>query len=126
MAFRTELSVRLPNTPGALKSLCRVLADERVDIVAMMLESNGQLRLVVDNHTRAAATLRAHHHQVHEQSVIATNVPDTPGAMADVLGLLASSGTNLDYAYGGAGSGGSATVVIGVSDPMRAAAAAGL
>jgi hypothetical protein len=125
--IRTELSLRLANSPGALASVCRLLSNERVNIVAMMLESTGQLRLVVDNHTHGAAILREQHHQVTERDVIASTVPNAPGAVAPVLQLLAEGGVNLEYAYSGtADSGSTATVVFGVEDATRAAAAAGV
>ena len=38
MAIRTELNLRLPNSPGALAAVCRALADERVNIVALAVE----------------------------------------------------------------------------------------
>ena len=53
--IRTELSLRLPNSPGALAGVARLLSDERVNILAMSLETGGQLRIVVDNHVHAAA-----------------------------------------------------------------------
>src|SRR4029079_16582825 len=61
MAIRTELSLRLPNSPGALAGVCRLLSDERVGIIAMALDSAGHLRLVVDNHVHGGAVLREHH-----------------------------------------------------------------
>jgi hypothetical protein len=120
MAIRTELSLRLPNSPGALGGVCRLLADEHVNILAMSVESAGPLRLVVDNHVHAAAVLRDRHHTVAERPVIVLGVSNAPGALAAALKLV-------DYAYGGAADGaGSALVVIGVDDAMRAAAAAGV
>lgn len=125
--IRTELSLRLPNTPGALAGVCRLLSDERVNIVAMMLESNGQLRLVADNHVHGAATLREHHHRVAEREVIVTSVPNTPGALAPALRLVADANVNVEYAYSGAPeSGPTALIVLGVDDATRAAAAAGI
>ena len=53
--IRTELSLRLPNSPGALAAVTRLLSDERVNILAMALEPGGQLRLVVDNLLENAA-----------------------------------------------------------------------
>jgi hypothetical protein len=127
MAIRTELSLRLPNSPGALAGVCRLLSDERVNILAMALETTGQLRLVVDNHVHGAAVLRDHHHQVMERDVIAIGIPNSAGSLAPVLRLVADAGVNVEYAYGGAPeSGPIATVVLGVEDPMRAAAAAGV
>ena len=70
--IRTELSLRLPNTPGALAGVCQLLSDERVNILAMTLEPAGHLRIVVDNHVHAAGVLREHHHQVTERDVILT------------------------------------------------------
>jgi hypothetical protein len=125
--IRVELSLRLPNSPGALAGVTRLLSDERVNVLAMSLETGGQLRFVVDNHVHAAAVLREHHHQVTEQDVIVTSVPNAPGALAPALKLVADSNVNVEYAYGGgADAGPSALIVLGVDDAMRAAAAAGV
>ena len=125
--IRTELSLRLGNSPGALAGVCRLLSNERVNIAALMLESGGQLRLVVDNHTHGAAVLREQHHQVAERDVIVTTVPNSAGALASVLRLVADANVNVEYAYSGAAeTGPTATVVLGVDDAERASAAAGV
>ena len=125
--IRTELNLRLPNSPGALEGVCRLLSDERVNILALSLEAGGQLRLVVDNHVHGGAVLREHHHQVTERSVIFVPLANAIGALAPVLRLAADGGVNLEYAYGGAGEiAGQPAVVLGVEDAIRAAAAAGL
>ncbi|HEX3702032.1 MAG TPA: hypothetical protein VHU82_01800 [Vicinamibacterales bacterium] len=127
MAIRTELNLRLPNSPGALAGVCRLLSDERVNILAMTLESGGQLRLVVDNHVHGGAVLREHHHQVSERDVMVLLVPNSPGALASTLRLVSDANINVEYAYGGAAEGSaSATVVVGVDEAERAAAAAGV
>jgi hypothetical protein len=125
--IRTELSLRLGNSPGALRGVCRLLSDERVNVLAMGLESNGQLRLLVDNHVHAAAVLREHHHQVTERDVIVTTVPNAPGALAPALKLVSDADINVEYAYGGGSDGApTAVIVLGVEDAQRAAAAAGI
>src|ERR1043166_4154610 len=125
--IRTELSLRLGNSPGALAGVCRLLSDERVNVLALSLEAGGHLRMVVDNHVHAAATLRDHHHQVTERDVIVTMVPNTAGALAPALNLVATADVNVDYAYGGGPEGSlTAMIVIGVADAQRAAAAAGV
>lgn len=127
MAIRTELNLRLPNSPGALAGVCRLLSDERVNIVAMALESGGQLRLVVDNHVRGGGVLREHHHQVSERDVIVLSVSNDPGGLAPVLKLVADASVNIEYTYGGASDAGSAAVVVlGVDEAQRAAAASGV
>jgi hypothetical protein len=127
MAIRTELSLRLQNSPGALGGICRLLAGEHVNIVAMSLEATGQLRLVVDNHVHGAALLRERHHKVTERSVVVLPLSNTPGALSVALELVADAGINIEYTYGGApDSGIAASVVLGVDDAMRASAAAGI
>ena len=125
--IRTELSLRLPNSPGALAAVTRLLSDERVNIIAISLETGGQLRLVVDNHVHGAAVLREHHHQVAERDVLMTAIPNAPGALAPALKLVSDANINVEYAYGGgADVGPTAVIVLGVDDAMRAAAAAGV
>ncbi len=125
--IRTELSLRLGNSPGSLASVCRLLSDERVNILAMGLEAAGQLRLLVDNHVHGGAVLREHHHQVAERDVIVTIVPNAPGALGPMMKLMADADVNVEYAYGGGSDPApNALIVFGVEDAMRAAAAAGV
>src|SRR3954466_14933669 len=115
--IRIELSLRLANSPGALAGVCRLLSDARINVQALGLESGGQLRMVVDNHVHAAATLRDHHHQVTERDVLVTSVPNAPGALAPALKLLGDTSVNVEYAYGGGAEGSpTATIVLGVED----------
>ena len=125
--IRTELSLRLANSPGALAGVCGLLSNERVNILAIGLESGGQLRLIVNNHVHGAAMLREHHHQVTERDVLVTAVPNVSGSLARVLRLASSAGVNVEYAYGGASEGAPmAAIVLGVADAARAASAAGV
>lgn len=126
MPTRTELSLRLPNSPGALTAVCRVLADERININALSLDSGGALRLLVDNHVLGAGVLRARHHQVSERDVLVLSVAHAPGGLAPVARLVADAGVNVEYAYSGALEGGGTLVVLGVDDAQRASAAAGV
>src|SRR5262249_15918119 len=133
MAIRTELNLRLPNSPGALAGVCRLLSDQRVNIVPLALEAFGPLRLVVGNPPHpppllpATAVLAAYHHQVTERDVLLVDVPNGPGALAPVLWLAADPGTNVEYAYGGASEGAqTAAIILGVDDAQRVGAAAGI
>jgi hypothetical protein len=127
MAIRKELNLRLPNSPGALGGVCRLLDAERVNIQALSLDASGNLRIVVDNHVHAGAVLRDHHHQVTEREVVFSTLPNTAGALAGPLRLVAEAGVNGEYAYGGcADASATASVVLGVDDAMRASAVAGL
>ena len=124
--IRPELTLRLPNSPGALAGICRLLSDEHVNIVALSLESNGRLHLVVDNPVRAAGALTARHHQVAQQDVLFVSIGHRPGAVAPLLALVSDAGVNVNYAYGAGAEGtASAAIVIGVDDALRAGATVG-
>ena len=127
MAIRTELSVRLPNSPGALARVCRLLSDERVNVQALTLGTEGQLRMVVDNHVHAAAVLRDHHHDVEERDVLVMAVANAPGALAPALRLIKDADINVEYAYSGVGeTGNAASIVIGVEHVLKASSVAGV
>ena len=127
MAIRTELTVRLQNMPGALGRLCQVLADERVNILALSLEQAGTLHLLVDNPVHASGLLRDRHYAVSEREVLYTLTPSGPGSLARIAALLAAEGVNLEYVYVTIVEGQQmAAVVAGVPDAARASAAAGM
>jgi hypothetical protein len=127
MAIRTEISLRLQNSPGALAGICQLLSDEGVNILAIGLEGGGLLRLLVDNHLHAAGILAERHFQVDQRDVLYVTVPNEPGALARVGRLLAGAGVNVEHAYGSAVEGGRmAALVVGVADAQRASAAAGV
>jgi len=115
--IRTELGLRLPNNAGALAGVCRLLADENVNVLAMSLGDSGQLRLLVDNHVRAAGALRDARHTVAVHEVLVVEGSGVPGT----LRLIADAGINVNYSYGSA-----STLVLGVDDAMRASAATGV
>jgi hypothetical protein len=125
--IRPELALRLQNSPGALARVCDLLSAERVNVIALSLESGGTLRLIVDNPIHARGILAERHYEVSERDTLVVQVGNNPGAFAAIARLLASSGVNLDYAYATAREGQpTAIVVVGVTDAMRVAAAAGL
>jgi hypothetical protein len=127
MAIRTELTLRLQNSPGVLARVCQVIADERINIVAMNLAGPLVARLVVDNPVHAAAVLREHHYQVEEREVIYTTTANDPGALLRITQLIAEAGVNLEYLYATALEGQAmASVVVGVPDASRASSMAGL
>ncbi len=126
MAIRTELSLRLPNSPGALGRVCRILGDERVNVIALAIERRGMLRLLVDNPLRAAGVLTEHEYSVVQGDVLFLELPNGPGALGRAAGLLAAADVNVEYAYASALERQPlAAVVIGVEDAARAAAATG-
>ena len=127
MAIRKELNLRLPNSPGALGGVCRLLDAERVNIQALSLDASGNLRIVVDNHVHAGGRASGSPSPGHRTRSGVSTLPNTAGALAGPLRLVAEAGVNVEYAYGGcADASATASVVLGVDDAMRASAVAGL
>jgi hypothetical protein len=126
MAIQREITVKLANSPGTLGRVAQLLGAARINTLAMSLDGNGSLRLVVDNPLHAAGALREEHYQVEERDVLYVTVPNEPGSLARMVTLLAEAGVNVEYAYAsGIDRVPMSAVVIGVADVQKASFAAG-
>ncbi|MGD0939203.1 MAG: ACT domain-containing protein [Terracidiphilus sp.] len=97
-----QLSLFVENKPGHTAAPARLLADAGIDIRALSLadtEQFGIIRMIVSDLQRAAGILEAHGFVARVTEVLAVEVPDRPGGMADVLGALDGSGINIEYMY---------------------------
>jgi hypothetical protein len=127
MAIQREITVRLANSPGTLARVAQVLGAEHINMLALMVEPSGALRMVVDNPLHAASMLREQHYQVEERDVLYTTMPNEPGSLGRALKLLADNGINVDYAYAsGIDRLPMVGVVIGVTDAPKASYATGM
>jgi len=127
MAIRTELTLRLENTPGALARLCQTLADEKVNLLALNLEGSGVLHLVPDNPVHAAGLLRSRDYVFEERPVLYIQLPSAPGSIGSATRMLSAAGVNIDYAFASAISEHEMTaLVVGVEDAQRASTATGM
>jgi len=97
-----QISVFLENKSGRLAQVTRVLGDNGINIRALSIADTtdfGILRLIVDKPEEANRILRAAGFMVSETSVIAVQVPDRPGGLADILAALGLAGINIEYLY---------------------------
>jgi len=97
-----QLSLFVENKPGHTAAPARLLADEGIDIRALYLadtEKYGIVRMIVSDWKKSAEILKAHGYVAKATEVLAVEVPDRPGGMADVLGALDGSGINIEYMY---------------------------
>jgi len=97
-----QVSVFVSNRVGRLASVARVLRDERISIRAMSMADApdfGIFRIVVKEVDRAAKALKASGFVVDVHDVVAVEIPDRPGGLADVLDQLSSSSLNVEYMY---------------------------
>lgn len=128
MAIRTELQLFVENKTGTLARICNILAEERVNVLAMAAPlQSGPVHLLVDNPVHAAGVFRERDVKTETRDVLYTVLPNEPGSLAHVARWIAEAGINIDYLYASALEGGpSAAVVIGVKDVQRASSILGI
>ncbi|MCI4336808.1 MAG: ACT domain-containing protein [Thermoplasmata archaeon] len=93
-----ELSFQLPNRPGALSGVARLLAKEQINLAAISVESirnRGNVRLVVNAPARARKLLVQAGYQVETHDLIAVRLEDKAGSFLKVLDTLAASKVNV-------------------------------
>jgi hypothetical protein len=98
-----QISLFAENKPGHIAAPVRLLAQEGIDIRSMYLadtQQYGILRMIVSDWQKAARVLEAQEFVVKVTEVLAVEVPDRPGGLADVLGALEGTGINIEYMYG--------------------------
>jgi hypothetical protein len=97
-----QLSLFLENKPSQLNEPCRLLAEGGVDIRTLTLadtESFGILRLIVSDWEKGSRVLQEAGYVVNVTEVVAVEVPDRPGGLVELLEVLRSTGTNIEYMY---------------------------
>jgi hypothetical protein len=116
-----QLTVFLENSPGRLAELTRALGSAGVNMRALMVADTaefGVVRIICDRPEVARDALEAAGFGVSVTNVIAVEMPDRPGGLADVLEIIGSAGANVEYAYCFVEPGGTAAIdVFRVEDP---------
>ena len=83
----TQLSIFVENKPGRLTAPCRALADAGINIRALSLADTqryGILRMIVSDPGTAQKVLDQAGFMVKATEVVAVEVPDRPGGLAQV------------------------------------------
>jgi hypothetical protein len=97
-----QVSVFLENRAGRLAELCRSLGNSGIDMHALMVadtEEYGVVRIICDTPAKAVALLDEQGFSASVTPVIAVEIPDRPGGLADVLEALGTQGISVEYAY---------------------------
>ncbi|HPP11773.1 MAG TPA: ACT domain-containing protein [bacterium] len=119
-----QVSIFLENRLGRLSEVVSLLAKNSINIRALALADKadyGILRLIVNDTDRALEILRQELFSVNETPVLAVEVDDRPGGLAEVLAILVQNSINVEYMYAFvAKSGGKAVVVLRVEDLEKA------
>lgn len=97
-----QLSIFAENRPGAVVEITDVLAEEKIDIRAMNIADTkdfGILRLIVSNTEKGKQALKSSGVVVTTTDVVCVEMSDKPGALSEIIRLLAQNQVNIEYMY---------------------------
>lgn len=97
-----QISIFLENKSGRLAEVAGVLAEAGVNIRALSLADTtdfGILRLIVNDTEKAKKILKENGFTVGKTEVLAVEVPDRPGGLANILNAMRDAGINVEYMY---------------------------
>jgi hypothetical protein len=121
MAKVKQLTVALENRPGTLAHMAKVLADAKVNVLALLGSTavgQGSVQVVVDDVAKAKKALGAAGLSYTEGTLEQFELPNKPGALAELAGRLAKKGINIDCVYATMPKGAKkAVVVLELSEP---------
>ncbi|MEF9878567.1 MAG: acetolactate synthase [Clostridia bacterium] len=97
-----QISVFIENTPGRLAHFTKLLGDNHIDLVSLSVADTthfGILRGIVADYEQAVKLISDNGYTVKLTDVLAVNVADRPGGLADVLKVLAENEIGVEYLY---------------------------
>ncbi len=97
-----QLSIFLENRTGRIREIAALLAQSNVNIRALTLADSsdfGIMRLIVDKLDTALKCLKENNISTALTSVVAVEVPDKPGGLAEVMNIISDSGFDIVYMY---------------------------
>jgi hypothetical protein len=93
-----EISFTLPNRPGTLAGVARLLARERINVAAISVDSasgEGRVRLIVSDPDRATGILSKAGYAAEVREMIAVRLEDRAGSFLRVLDALSRAKVNI-------------------------------
>jgi hypothetical protein len=93
-----EISLTLPNRPGTLAGVAKTLAQERINVAALSVDSTGtrgKVRLIVSDPDRAMRLLARNGYKPEVRDMLAVRLEDRSGSFLRVLEVLAKKRVNL-------------------------------
>ena len=97
-----QISVFIENKTGKLAEVTRYIADNNINMKALSVADThdfGILRIICEDHNSAVKVLRDGGYIVAETEVLAVEIPDTPGSLANILEVLVKADIAVEYTY---------------------------
>ena len=101
-----QISIFLENSPGRLYEATRALGDAGINLRALTLaeaSDYGVLRLLVSDVPKARRVMMEKHFPARVDEVVAVEINDKPGSLADALKPLMDANISVQYMYAFAG-----------------------
>ena len=102
-----QIVISIENSPGRLLEVADALGKAGINLRALNLVDTGafgQLRLLVSDVARARQILMGMHISAFVNEVVAAEIDDTPGSLANLLRPLRDANINVIYMYAFIGS----------------------
>jgi hypothetical protein len=114
----TEFRMEVENKPGQLAAVIKHLGYEGVNLRGILVaeeQNRAVIRLVTADPVKAQRVLKEAEVEFTTEKALAVEIPDRPGALYKVTGVLANEDINIDYVYPLLGRDPNAVLVIGTS-----------
>jgi hypothetical protein len=102
ISIRKQISIFLANRPGTLAEVCEDLHEDNINILAMTVSDtvdHAVVRMLVDKPGAAVHLLENNGLLVVENNILAVDLENKPGALAEVARQLSDNDINIEYAY---------------------------
>lgn len=120
-----QIAVFLENREGRVSECCKALKEANVNLRSMSIADTkefGILRLITNDNDSAIKALKGAGFLASEVDLVALEVPDQSGALAEMLIELYEGGINIEYMYSFAGENGRAQIGFKTNTPETAVA----
>jgi hypothetical protein len=97
-----QISISIENAPGRLYEVTHALGEAGINLRALNLVDTGlrgRLRLLVSDVADARRILMKMQMPAEISDVVAAEITDKPGALAEILKYLLDGGISVDYMY---------------------------
>lgn len=97
-----QISVFMENKPGNLADLTNFLAENNINMRALEVADSsdyGIVRIIVNDPFNTLTLLKDNDWICKLTHVIGVKIPNTPGSMAKIMGILAAENIGVEYVY---------------------------
>ena len=118
-----QFSVFMPNKPGALSRLTKLIADKDINMLGIASEvrdDSGMVRIAVDGDMDISGILSGSGFASVETSILSIEMEDKPGELFRATRALAEGRINITTVYGTSLSGNTCRLLVAVENVVKA------